>query len=414
MSNLYNFIVMPNDFESFDFNLLKLESPISLQNNNYFTKITNNNNPLVIQTLKSKTKQGIIKTGKKWLCDLVFDNTSEKIIDWFSNLENKCKELLFEKNNIWFQTPLTLNDIDDTFINIVKVFKSGKQYIVRTNIKSSLENDIPLIKIYNESHTPLNYDYLTNDMFINCLIEIKGIKFSLKNFQIDIEIKHILVLEEDKYLQDIYISKNGDILNKSKDTNIINTDIVDKIQLNSKTNNNFVSFKDNNINEYIKEINNNEQEINKEEKENINDNEQLINNNNDEEKEKINDEEINNNEEEKEEINKINDEEINDNKEEINDEEIKNNVFEDDDIKELSEYDLEVNLNKNDFVKLKNKKEYYKDLYLVAKNKAKEAKKNAILAYLEAKEIKNTYMIEGDNSDFDNEIDSIKEEDLNF
>ena len=49
------------------------------------------------------------------------------------------------------------------------------------------------------------------------------------------------------------------------------------------------------------------------------------------------------------------------------------------------------------------------------RNKAKIAKKNAIISYLEAKNIKKTYMLESLNdsdSDFDAEIDEVSESEL--
>ena len=55
------------------------------------------------------------------------------------------------------------------------------------------------------------------------------------------------------------------------------------------------------------------------------------------------------------------------------------------------------------------------ELYKEARNKAKLAKRNAILAYLEAKNIKKTYMIENMNdsdSDFDAEIEEASESEL--
>ena len=61
------------------------------------------------------------------------------------------------------------------------------------------------------------------------------------------------------------------------------------------------------------------------------------------------------------------------------------------------------------------KKKVYFELYVEARKKAKDAKKNAIMAYLEVKNIKKTYMIENINdsdSDFDAEIDEVSESEL--
>jgi hypothetical protein len=64
---------------------------------------------------------------------------------------------------------------------------------------------------------------------------------------------------------------------------------------------------------------------------------------------------------------------------------------------------------------LKKPNQVYFELYKEARTKAKQAKRNAILAYLEAKNIKKTYMIESihdSDSDFDAEIDDVSESEL--
>ena len=85
-----------------------------------------------------------------------------------------------------------------------------------------------------------------------------------------------------------------------------------------------------------------------------------------------------------------------------------------DNLREINNNDL--NLDKDDIgLTLKKPNQVYFELYKEARNKAKQAKKNAILAYLEAKNIKKTYMIENINdsdSDFDAEIDEVSESEL--
>ena len=75
-----------------------------------------------------------------------------------------------------------------------------------------------------------------------------------------------------------------------------------------------------------------------------------------------------------------------------------------------------LHLDKNkDSIILKKPNQVYFELYKEAIKKAKQAKKNAILAYLEAKNIKKTYMLEcliDSDSDFDAEIDEVSESEL--
>ena len=56
-------------------------------------------------------------------------------------------------------------------------------------------------------------------------------------------------------------------------------------------------------------------------------------------------------------------------------------------------------------LKLKKPTEVYYNLYRIAKQKAKELKKNAIAAHLEAKQIKSAHMLEdSESSESDNDI----------
>lgn len=95
-------IIEPN--ESFDFTKLSLAHPSGIQGGAYFTKFLYNNKPLYIQTVKGQTKQGFVKSGKKYYCDLMYDNNASSLINWFEQLEEVSQTLLYEKNESWFQS----------------------------------------------------------------------------------------------------------------------------------------------------------------------------------------------------------------------------------------------------------------------------------------------------------------------
>ena len=88
------------------------------------------------------------------------------------------------------------------------------------------------------------------------------------------------------------------------------------------------------------------------------------------------------------------------------------------DLFEIDIGDENFNINSNqeevEPMKLKESDEVYLELYKEAKKKAKEAKRSAIIAYLEAKNIKNTFMINtmDEDSDFDQEIEEVSESEL--
>ena len=383
-------IIEPN--ESFDFSSLSLAHPSGIQGGAYFTKIEYNKKPLYIQTCKSLTRQGFVKTGKKYYCDLMFDKNAEVLINWFENLEERCQKLIFEKRDTWFQNTLEENDIELAFNSIIRVYKSGKYYLVRTNVKNNSTN-MPSIKIYNESEIPMTMDDITNETNVISILEIQGIKFTSRNFQIEIELKQVMVLDTEPIF-DNFLIKTAKKTNQTNDT-------LNELNQISLTNESLEKSGELNL------MNTNIEEDNKE-------NEQIIIKDLG-----VSDSNISNSLEEFEPIDVNNDTDKNDNDNSFDFEmeiEDLNEVIEEDNKEELREVDMDLNLENNlETLKLKKPNQVYFELYKVARNKAKSAKKSAIIAYLEAKNIKKTYMLENLNdsdSDFDNEIDEVSESEL--
>ena len=389
-------IIEPN--ESFDFSKLSLAQPVGIQGGAYFTKIEFINKPLYIQTSKSLTRQGFVKTGKKYYCDLMFDKNSETLIHWFENLEEKCHKLIYEKKDAWFQGNLEESDIETAFNPLIRVYKSGKYYLLRTNVKNT-KDDIPAIKIYNEKEISLGISDITPETEIISILYIQGIKFTSRNFQIDIELKQVMVLDNEPIFESCLIKTNKKN-DKSLEELVQPISLVEtKEQLNniSLINEDTLINEEQDLNNVISEIKI-EQHI--EEKNQLNSLDTLDNLNNLEE---IKPHDVLQADEAKEENIPIEFEDLMEDIEENND-----------DLREINNTDL--NLEKNvSSITLKKPNQVYFELYKEARNKAKQAKKNAILAYLEAKNIKKTYMLENMNdsdSDFDAEIDEASESEL--
>jgi len=394
-------IIDPNN--NFDFSKLSLAHPVGIQGGAYFTKILYNNKPLYIQTSKSLTRQGFIKSGKKYYCDLMFDNNSETLIHWFENLEETCQKLIFDKSETWFQNSLDKNDVESAFSSVIRIYKSGKYYLVRTNIKIGTNNE-PSIKIYNENEVPLSIDDVKEDTNIISILEIQGIKFTSRNFQIDIELRQAMVLDNEPLFDNCLIKTSNSNKSTSKNTNIKQTDslikdsneYLEKPHLLNEPKSDIISDnKTSNIDlglelemDLGKEIDTNNADL--EENENNYATEDVTENEND------------------------NADEIKFDIQELSTKELEDKT-------ELREIDLDIISLENDLgnidkpITLKKPNEVYYELYKQAKEKAKIAKKNAIIAYLEAKNIKNTYLIDNldeSESDIDAEIDEVSESEL--
>jgi hypothetical protein len=415
----------------FDFSKLHLGSPISTSGGSYFTKILINNKSLYVQTPKSLTKQGFIKSGKKIYTDLMFSNVDNIFIDWLERLQNKCEELLYDKNETWFETKMEKDDIENAFTCPVKIFKSGKNYLVRINVKNNL-------KIYDEDNNLFDLETITNDKSIISIIEIQGIKFTSKNFQLEMELKQCMIVSLDPFLDKCFIktgnknniqtksivenlSINENKIDENKidenkiDENKIDENKIDENKINlddifntsiSEIENKIkesenLKFKNNIIKEEVKEIDKKElKENNKKELKEI-DKKEHKENNKKEHKENNKKEHKENN---KKELKENNEEELKKQLPNIeqDSESIKLDIedltpiIETKNINEMDEVNIDFNngnLN-SDIMQLKNRNQVYREIYQKAKEKAMELKKATIVAYLELKNIKNMYMLD--------------------
>jgi len=384
-------IIEPND--SFDFTKLSLAHPVGIQGGAYFTKIEYSGKPLYIQTSKSQTRQGIVKTGKKYYCDLMFDKNAGPLISWFESLEERCQKLIFDRRDTWFENNLESTDIESAFGSTIRVYKSGKYYLVRTNVKT--HNSSPFIKIYSEHETTMNANDITEITDIISILEIQGIKFTARNFQIEIELKQVMILDAEPLFDNCLIKTStkkheeisrpliheGKPLEQNNETTEFEelTELEGIYDINKKIDVPIISSNTSNLEETtsrlsLEEFVSNENDIPSESQE-YTENISL-----DLEFENL-------------------------------DENIEENT---DELKEIDNLDLDLE-NNLETIHLKKPNQVYFELYKEARNKAKLAKKNALLAYLEAKNIKKTYMLDNLNdsdSDFDAEIDDVSESEL--
>jgi hypothetical protein len=187
MENIHN----PDD--SFSFDLLKLSKPVVSTGGSYFIRFTTNGSPLYIQPPKCKTKQGFLKTGKRYYTDLLFTNENDEFVRWMENLEATCHNHLFENREKWFEGDMELHDIENYFTSPMKIYKTGKYYIVRVNIQTKL--GVPALTIYDENNDEVGMDTIDDKTDIITILELKGIKCTSTSFQIDIETKQVLMVK---------------------------------------------------------------------------------------------------------------------------------------------------------------------------------------------------------------------------
>jgi hypothetical protein len=353
---------------NFNFDHLLLSKPI-LQNGGYFIKYSIYDYPLYIRPPKSIIKQ-ILKNTKKINCDLIFSQENEEFIQWIENLEYYSQQSIFKNKGSWFESNLEMEDIENSFTSPIKSYKSGKFYVVRTNITQRLGKIN--IKIFNEDENDVPLEDISGNMNVMTILEVQGIKCSSKSFQIDIELKQMMVLNP----VDIF---EKCILNVKKNESVPNKTIhLGKIPLEESKS---TILENHPLLEKHKEQEHKEQEDKEPEQEH---------------KQQFT---INQRETENKDLEKNTKEE--NNKLEENREKNENEL-----------YEININLEEMpevDTITLKERNDVYYELYRNARRKAKIAKDLALSAYLEAKQIKNKYMLD-DVSDSDEDETIFNEE----
>ena len=366
--------------EEFDFSKLKISNPISKPGGYYLLKLSiDNGNSLYIQPHKCSTKNGIIK-GKKIYTDLMFNSDNPELMTWLENLETFCQNFIYENRDTFFEGGLELDDIESYFISPLKLYKSGKYYLLRAFMPTIMGK--PALKIYDESENEVSIENIDNTSELNSILEFKGIKCSAKSFQIEIEIKQMMKMEEIKLFTKCIIKPN----NGKKDEElcigdehielIVDTDSSPKQIVNEEDNKNEVVI-----------ISNPELEVDLKfsEKDTDNNNNQAVHNDND-------------------------DNDGNDIQENLGNSENKELLEETDD-SILEEFILDPSIiERSEVMEIKEANEVYYKMYREAMIRARLARDLALNSYLEAKNIKNKHMLDeslldSDDSDLEKDID---------
>ena len=377
---------MNNIFEitnNFDFNKIKLGVPNILNHGNHFSKITNNdtNKNIYVQLPQCYSKSGIVNTGQKMYCDLIFKANDNYIADFFENLEEHLTKSIYNTRDDWFYeaNDMTIDDIRELMMSSIKSYKSGKCFLVRSYVK----NDKLLI--YNDEQFVVSKDEYDISHPIIPLININGIKFSSKAIIIEYILTQFMIINENDEFE-------NQILINNKSSNLGNNEIQQ-----NKSNNNETSIP-NQIDIEKTDEENKKTDIEKTDEENK---QTDIEEKTDIEESKQTDIEEKTDIEESKQIEQSTS--LEETMQSLNKLENIIDYNNNNEFCEVSSNDLPI----SESIKIKDKNEIYLELYHSAKKRAKEIRNNAIEAFLHAKSIKTKYNLESlIETDSDTDYDS--------
>tara|TARA_B100002052_G_scaffold141821_2_gene129925 strand:+ start:2395 stop:3696 length:1302 start_codon:yes stop_codon:yes gene_type:complete len=404
--------------KEFDFNLFTLDNPQPVQGGSYFTRIVNKQDkPFYIQLPKCTTKQGIVKTNRGLYCDLMYNkNLCDDLIEWILALEKYLQRKINDKKEIWFTSEITEDDIESMMSPVYRLYKSGKNLLIRTFLDLDKTTNTGKCMVYNEDEIKLSVDSITNTVNIIPLIKIEGIKFTSKSFDIEIKLVQSMILNKEPELMQTCMIKKDNIPNDNNkvktDENIIHT--VQSQHDEGVTQNKVIKEQPD---EEPSEENSEEADEESHEEPSEESSEELH-----EEPSEEPDKEFNEETDTQVVGNNVITSEVNQDNSDLHEKDsIKDTIKHSDSIKDTDDKSIldyeesdslvksdtgleEININPDgdDFISIRNPKEIYEEIYKVARNKAKKMRAASIEAFLEAKRIKSQYVLD-DIEDSDSE-----------
>ena len=412
--------------KEFPFEKMVLGQPQAMQGcGSYFTKLTIDNKPILMQLPKCNMKNGIVKTKRITYCDLMYEksNFDERLSECVERLEETCQNLIDTKKHLWFSNDLTKDDLETMMSSLVRLYKSGTKALMRTYIDVSRRNGNLKCHMYDENERIVDSNKITDKTLMIPLVQIEGIKFTSRSFDVELKLIQIMILEEKEtvsFNKNCMIKRRSPIpmQNLNLEKSLVNDDLTVSTD-NSEIEEN--SLKSETLEDSMKEV---EEIINK----TVSDNNITLENVEEQDTSGKNDSILGNENIEEVELSldNIDDAVVIDSEENsVEDNEDKVSSLTEESLPDLEEITLEVkdeltptvgieevelNIKDNtETITLKRPNEVYYEIYKAAREKAKHMRNVALEAYLEAKQIKTKYMLE-DLDDSDEEFDFTENE----
>ena len=176
-----------NVLDNYKVELLNLGEPVEIDDDSYFCKFNYNNMPFMIKT----NKVCLFKKRKKNKDNLVnISITSKDYLVWFESFYKWCIQAFHERSEDWFEEPLTLSDVEFSFINPLKSNIKDNCFDIQCNTN---EDRLHIV----DTNDNVNSLDLLEDCNIVPTFHIKGVTFNSKHFHLDIELNNVLIILDD-------------------------------------------------------------------------------------------------------------------------------------------------------------------------------------------------------------------------
>ena len=197
---------------AFDFKAISLADPHPLNGHAgfYFTQlgVGPENKPLYLQLPECVTKQGMVNIKNTKYLDLMFERSQhDALMTWIEKLEYTCQDIIDTKKELWFQTELTRDDIETMMTQATRLYQSGKFILMRVFIETL--KGLNTCIAYNENEIGVDLDTLEANKPIIPLIQIEGVKFSARSFEIALKLTQVMVIGKTEKKTSCLIKRPG-------------------------------------------------------------------------------------------------------------------------------------------------------------------------------------------------------------
>ncbi len=197
---------------AFDFKAISLADPHPLNGHAgfYFTQlgVGPENKPLYLQLPECVTKQGMVNIKNTKYLDLMFERSQhDALMTWIEKLEYTCQDIIDTKKELWFQTELTRDDIETMMTQATRLYQSGKFILMRVFIETI--KGLNTCIAYNENEIGVDLDTLEANKPIIPLIQIEGVKFSARSFEISLKLTQVMVIGKTEKKTSCLIKRSG-------------------------------------------------------------------------------------------------------------------------------------------------------------------------------------------------------------
>jgi len=231
-----------NVLDNYNPDNLNLGDPIEIEDELYFCKFSYNNMPFMVKTNKICMFKQIKKNKDNYVNISI---TSKEYLIWFDAFYRSCIQLFFERSEDWFEDPLTISDIEFSFINPLKSNIKDNCF----DIHCITNEDILHIVDTKDNVCELS---LLQDCNIIPTFHIKGVKFNNKHFSLEIEVNNIYIILDENENNSTNLENNDNNTNvnvNNVNSNNVNTNIVNTNNVNSNNvNSNNVNSNNKNLN----------------------------------------------------------------------------------------------------------------------------------------------------------------------